>query len=92
MKPLVLDQPTVADTDRRRDASRRLPILDTGRSDPWHYPPPSGGYTDAAQHLDAVGLTPAPPADFEQLRDMWRAGDQQRNLAGRIARCWGVTR
>lgn len=72
---------------RRRTASRRLPRLESGRPDPWHYPAPTaGGYRDAAHHLAAHGLTPAP--NVAALRDMWKAGGESRRVAAVISDRW----
>jgi hypothetical protein len=71
----------------RRTASRRLPVLDSGRADPWHYPPPGEhGYPEAVAHLLAHGLLPAP--NHAGLRAMWRAGGQSRHTAELIAQAW----
>lgn len=85
---------------RRRAASRRLPVLDCGRSDPWHYPTLSNpkhvsdlpsewgerGYAAAAHHLIELGLTPAPNRDG--LRRMWRRGGCHRRAATLVAQAW----
>lgn len=84
---------TLTNAQRRREASRRLVILDTGHADPWRpYRGSVGAYADAAAHLAAAGLLPAPPLDIEQLRELWRSGKPQRDLAARIAAAWGVIR
>jgi hypothetical protein len=70
----------------RRFASWRLPLLETGRSDPWHYEPPTAGYEEAALHLLEHGLTPAP--NPEGLRLMWRSGGQSLQAAEFIAQAW----
>lgn len=82
---------------RRRAASRRLPVLDSGRSDPWaaHDAGFSGntekptlrGYAEAAHHLLAHDLTPAPNAPA--LRQMWKDGGDDRSAAQVIAEHWG---
>lgn len=72
---------------RRRAASQRLPVLPCGRSDPWHYDPPtSPGYADAAHHLLGHGLLPAP--NREGLHLMWRRGGHARRAAELIAERW----
>ena len=80
---------------RRRAASYRLPVLDSGRSDPWHYDPPepsertAEGYYATAQHLLAAGLLPAP--NVPAMRVMWRRDVEQRELARLIADHWQVS-
>ena len=80
---------------RRRAASRRLPVLDSGRSDPWYYDPPApsehaaDGYYATAAHLISVGLLPAP--DLGAMRIMWGRDAEQRNLARYISERWGVS-
>jgi hypothetical protein len=61
---------------RRREASRRLPILEhAGVVDPWqpYRAAPTdqmvGGYRDAILHLRAHGLTAAP--DLPSMRVLW---------------------
>lgn len=77
-----------ADLRRRRDASRRLPILESGRADPWFYAPPAAedenlqGVIAAAQHLLAHDLQPLISPDM--CRMLWRCG--YRDLAERLAR------
>jgi hypothetical protein len=81
---------------RRRAASRRLPVLECGRADPWYYESANGvrqfpleltdGYVAAAHHLLDLGLTPAP--NLEGLRQMWRRGSCHRRDAARIAQAW----
>lgn len=67
---------------RRRAASCRLP-----GGDPWRYPEPGDrGYEDAAHHLLAHGLTPAP--EPLALRAMWAAGGYRRDAAWTIADRW----
>jgi hypothetical protein len=80
---------TVAGLHRRRAASRRLPVLDSSRSDPWHYEPPRvRGYEEAARHLLGHGLTPAP--NSAALRELWKAGGESRAAAEAIADRWGL--
>jgi hypothetical protein len=80
---------TVARLHRRRAASRRLPVLDSSRSDPWHYEPPRvRGYEEAARHLLGHGLTPAP--NSAALRELWKAGGESRAAAEAIADRWGL--
>ena len=77
---------------RRRAASYRLPVLDSGRSDPWYYddPEPSertaDGYFATAKHLLAVGLLPAP--NLGAMRLMWRRGGEHRRFARLVAERW----
>ena len=74
---------------QRRCASRRLPVLESSNSDPWHYQPPGArGYEEAALHLLGNGLTPAPNRDG--LTAMWRAGGESRETADLIAEIWGL--
>jgi hypothetical protein len=73
---------------RRRAASWRLPALESGRSDPWWHEPPAAGYEEAAGHLLACGLLPAP--NREGLRLMsWRGGHHRRG-AELIAERWAA--
>lgn len=78
---------------RRRAAAHRLPPLDCEQhSDPWpchHEPEPVRGYSEAAEHLLANGLLPAP--NLPAMRDMWRAGGNQQRTAVRIAEAWQVS-
>jgi hypothetical protein len=72
----------------RRAASYRLPVLESGRSDPsWHEPPGARGYEDAAMHLLEAGLLPA--ADREGLQLMHRRGCVCRKAAEFITERWG---
>lgn len=73
---------------RRRAASRRLPVLDNGRADPWHYDPPTTpeGYEEAATHLLGAGLMPAP--NRLGLALMWRRGGHSRQAAQLITESW----
>jgi hypothetical protein len=74
---------------QRRAASHRLPVLESGRSDPWHRDdPPINGYEDAARHLLDHGLLPAPSR--EGLQAMWKSGGESRRAAEAIAQRWGV--
>jgi hypothetical protein len=69
---------------RRREASYRLPVLRSGRSDPWWYQPPGPrGYEQAALHLFERGLLPAP--NREGLKAMC-----DRQAAEHIAQAWGL--
>lgn len=69
---------------RRRAASYRLPVLESGRSDPWWCEPPGPrGYEQAALHLLERGLLPA--ANREGLQVM-----RDRQAAQRIAQAWGL--
>jgi hypothetical protein len=72
---------------RRREASWRLPVLDSERSDPWYYEPPGViGYEAAAVHLLSQGLTPA--LNLPALQAMWKAGGKSRRVAQVIAELW----
>jgi hypothetical protein len=74
---------------RRGNAARRLPVLDSGRSDSWHYPALGArGYSAAAVHLLEHGLTPSP--NREGLRVMWTRGGHDRQVAELIAQRWGT--
>jgi len=79
----------ISNYTRRRGASRRLPVLSTGRADPWRWQPVSVGYAAAAAHLIELGLIPAPNVDA--LRAMWRVGGYHRQTAEVIAERWGMT-
>jgi hypothetical protein len=80
---------STAQLRRRGNASRRCPVLDSGRSDCWHYPAPGArGYEPAAHHLLELGLTPAP--NRVALTAMWRRGGDDRRVAELIARRWGM--
>jgi hypothetical protein len=76
---------------RRREASRRLPVLDCGRSDPWHYDEVPltdhqlDGAADAAEHLLALGL--APVFDMVTIRALW---PRDRELSVTLARLAGA--
>jgi hypothetical protein len=76
---------------RRREASRRLPVLDCGRSDPWFYDELAltdrqlDAATATAEHLLAAGLAPLFPVDT--VRALWR---RDRALTVRLARLRGV--
>lgn len=79
------------DLRRRRNASCRLPPLDSGHRDPWQpYRGACGGYREAAEHLHAHDLLPAPPRDLADLRALWKDNDT-RQLAQQIAARWAVT-
>lgn len=80
---------------RRRAAAQRTPVLECGRADPWHYPQPDlpsdhyiDGYRDAAEHLLAQGLTPAP--NVPAMRGLWRRGGTDRELVQAISERWVV--
>ena len=71
----------------RRVASWRLPVLEScGRSDPWHYEPPTTGYEAAALHLLELGLTPAP--NIPAMQAMWTAGGESRRAVQIVAERW----
>lgn len=75
---------------RRRAASWRLPVLDSGRSDPWRYlGPGERGYEDAAGNLLDHGLTPAP--NLLALRSMWKASTDSRRVAQVIGERWELS-
>jgi hypothetical protein len=72
---------------RRRAASRRHEVLDSGRSDPWWYSPPGErGYPQPAAHLAEHGLVAAP--NLPALRAMYKSGGDDRQVAEAIARHW----
>lgn len=87
-----------AGTITRRKNSQRLAILDCGCSDPWtagHLRHQDNGqrserqieaYLQAARHLQALGLTPAPL--IPELRLAWQRGGKDRRLAQAIAQRW----
>ena len=77
---------TVAGLHRRRRESWRLPVLESGRSEPWYYAPQAAGYEEAAHHLLGHGLLPAP--NREGLRLMWGRGGHHRRAAELIAERW----
>lgn len=78
---------TVSQERRRRHASRRLPSLDCGCSDPWpcqcNEPELSeraiDGWRDAALHVLRTGHMPLLP--LEARRALWRRGGADRVLA-----------
>lgn len=79
---------------RRRAASWRLPVLASGRADPWHYPPPEttdrnvAGYRAAARHLLGLGLLPYP--FLPELRVLWRRGGDDQRLVREVAERWDL--
>ena len=81
---------------QRRDAASRLPVLDCGHRDPWtcrHDPVTVtdryiDGFRDAAKHLLASGMTPAP--DLTAMRALWRRGGAERDLVRAIAERWEI--
>ena len=81
---------------QRRSASARLPALDCGHRDPWtcrHDPAPVtdqyiDGFRDAALHLLASGMTPAP--NLDAMRALWRRGGAERDLVRAIAERWEI--
>jgi hypothetical protein len=94
-KPGDLGRMTLADTRRRRAASRRIePLACCACVDPWmcrcHDGPASDqqldGYAEAAEHLLTHNLLPAP--NVAAVRRMWRRGGQAQRLAVRIAESW----
>lgn len=86
----------IAGLRRRRAATYRVPALDCGHRDPWtcHHDPVTvsdqyiDGYRDAAQHLLANGMTPAP--NLAAMRAMWRRGGPDRDLVRAIAERWEI--
>jgi hypothetical protein len=86
----------IAGIRRRRAATYHVEQLDCGCRDAWtcrHYDGTDeitdqhvAGYRDAAQHLLAQGLTPAP--NVPALRVMWRCGGADQALARRISERW----
>jgi hypothetical protein len=89
--PLADREPTVSPRQlrRRRAASWRSPILESGHADPWHYEPLTAGYESAAAHLLGFGLLPAP--NHEGLRLMWHRGGHTRQAAELIAERWELS-
>lgn len=89
---------SVVAVNRRRDAKRRLPVLECGlHSDPWpcRCTDPDvitdryvDGFRDAAQHLLDAGLAPAPNGPV--MRVLWRRGGHDQRLAVVIAESWEV--
>lgn len=75
---------------RRRAASYRLPVLESGSADPWSYERSDAGYEEAAEHLLELGLTPAP--NLDGLRVMRSRGGHQRRTADTITERWGLAR
>lgn len=81
---------------QRRAAASRLPVLDCGHRDPWTCHHDQGdvtdryvdGYRDAAQHLLATGMTPAP--NLAAMRVMWRRGGGDRDLVRTVSGRWEV--
>lgn len=83
---------------RRRAATADLRQLHCGCRDPWtcrHYDAEPeiteqfiNGYRDAAKHLLAAGLTPAP--NVRVMRAMWARGGDDQRLAMRVAEAWEV--
>jgi hypothetical protein len=88
----------IAGLRRRRAATYRLPADDCSHADPWtckcHNSTDNttdqyiDGYRDAARHLLAQGLTPAP--NLPAMRGMWKRGGDDQRLAMRIAQLWEV--
>lgn len=86
----------IAGLRRRRAETYRRPKLDCGCVDPWtnrhdeqitdNY---VDGYRDAAEHLLASGLAPAP--NLPAMRTMWKRGGNEQRLAMRIAELWQAT-
>jgi hypothetical protein len=81
---------------RRLAACRSMPAA-CGCRDPWTcrcWNPDEitdryvDGYRDAAEHLLAQGLPPAP--NLPAMRVMWRRGGTDQRLALRIAEVWEV--
>jgi hypothetical protein len=86
----------VAQWPRRRDASRRLPVLDCRcrTADPWlcrcnasdllseH----ADAYLAAVKHLQHCGLLAAP--NIPAMRELWRRSDDDRELMNEIAARW----
>jgi hypothetical protein len=80
-----------ADCTRRRRESWRMTRLHCGCRDPLGCRctrPTLPSYQAAAEHLWALGLTPA--ADVSALRVMYRAGNESRRVAAAIAKQWGL--
>jgi hypothetical protein len=70
----------------RRAAASRLPVLNSGRADPWWYEPTAAGYEAAAADLLGHGLLPAPSR--LGLEAMCRRGGHSRQAAELIALAW----
>jgi hypothetical protein len=85
----------IAGLRRRRAAARRLPVLDSGRSDPWSYDRsrPSDktvdAYQEAALHIFDAGMCPA--AFMPEMRALWRRGGEDQRLVRDISERWPVT-
>jgi hypothetical protein len=82
---------------RRRSASDRLPVLDSGRADPWrpwrddHAQPCDrmlDAYRDAVLTLSAAGMTPAP--FLPEMQRLWRRGGADGDLVRAVASRWEV--
>lgn len=80
---------------RRTAAAQRTPPLACGHTDPWtsacrneSSDQAIDGYRDAAKHLLAQGLAPAP--NFPAMREMWKRGGDDQRLAVQIAQHWEV--
>ena len=88
--PANTDDPTAIARQlrHRRGASYRLPVLESGRADPWFYEPTSASYEAAATHLLECGLTPAP--NREGLQAMRTRGAHHRQSAKLIAERWDL--
>lgn len=88
----------VAGIRRRRAYADKASLLSCGRcTDPWtcrcrEAQPINDqyvdGYRDAAKHLLAQGLTPAPNVDA--MRILWRRGGDDQRIARRISELWEV--
>ena len=84
---------------RRRAYADRARLLDCSHcTDPWtcRCSDPDevtdryvDGYRDAAEHLLAQGLTPAP--NVAAMRAMWRRGGNDQRLAVRLSENWEVS-
>jgi hypothetical protein len=81
---------------RRREASRRLPVLDCRcrTADPWLHtcdrPPLSDcmvdAYRDTVLHLRQCGLLAAPR--LPEMQVLWRRSPEERRLVSEIAERW----
>ena len=81
---------------RRRAASYRLPVLESGRRDPWYYDHPGQpsekmvtAYRDAVLFVFDAGMTPA--AFVPEMRALWRRGGDDQRLVRDICEHWELS-